>query len=99
MHYIFDIDKTILETHGNDYYTSVPIVGRISRVNALFAEGHRITYYTARGGNSGKDWEEFTRNQLNIFGCYYDELKMKKPSYDLWVDDKSVHSDDFFMDN
>lgn len=96
MHYIVDIDKTILDTSFGDYYTSVPITGRITHINRLYDEGHKITYCTARGGNSGIDWSEFTKNQLKIFGCKYHQLLMGKPAYDLWIDDKAIHADDFF---
>ena len=89
MRYIVDIDQTICYTENSDYPNSRPITKNIARVNSLYDEGHVIIYWTARGGNSGKDWGEFTKRQLTLWGCRYTELWMNKPSYDVWVDDKA----------
>lgn len=94
--YIIDIDCTILNTVGNDYENATPITERINRINHLFDEGNTIIYWTARGGNSGIDWSYFTVKQLFEYGAKYTELRMKKPSYDIWIDDKAIHCDDFF---
>lgn len=96
MKYIVDIDNTICKTENSDYPNSVPFTDRIERINKLFEEGHIIHYWTARGGNSGKDWTEFTTKQLTEWGCKYHELKMFKPSYDIWIDDKAINSEDYF---
>lgn len=96
MKYIIDIDKTILEVEGSDYYEAIPIVKRISKINALLDAGHTIIYYTGRGSNSGINWNTYTKNQLAIFGARYTELWMNKPAYDIWIDDKAIHADDFF---
>ena len=39
---------------------------------------------------------QFTKNQLLKWGVKYHELKMGKPSYDLYIDDKSVNVDDYW---
>lgn len=96
MKYIVDIDNTICRTQGSQYYESVPISERIKKINELFQEGHYIIYWTARGGNSGIDWSELTEQQLQNWGCLYNELRMGKPAYDIWVDDKAINSEDFF---
>jgi len=87
--YIVDIDNTICETHNSDYPNSVPYTDRIDRINRLYSEGHTIIYWTARGGNSGIDWTELTTQQLKQWNCKYHELRMRKPSYDVWIDDKA----------
>ena len=51
-------------------------------------------YWTARGSVSGRDYTEFTRSQLNSWGCKYHNLvtgttKNPKPHFDLVIDDKS----------
>lgn len=90
-----DIDNTICYTSPlNDYENSKPILFRINKVNKLFEEGHEITYWTARGNSSGKDYSDLTRKQLEIWGCKYHNLLFNKPSYDLYIDDKSR-----FVDN
>lgn len=89
MIYMVDIDGTICNTTNSDYHNSTPYVERIKHINKLYEEGHTIIYWTARGGNSGIDWSVLTEQQLNEWGCSYHELKMNKPSYDVWVDDKA----------
>jgi hypothetical protein len=94
--YIVDIDNTICHTNGNDYYNSQPYIERIQKINKLYNSGHRIIYWTARGGLSGIDWTELTKQQLESWGCHYHEIRMWKPSYDFWIDDKAINSEDFF---
>ena len=85
-----DIDNTICKTNGSDYMNAVPIHDNIIKINKLFQEGHLIIYWTARGGNSGKDWEELTKKQLIEWNCQYHRLDCKtKPSYDLLICDKT----------
>lgn len=96
MIYIVDIDNTICHSPTNDYTKSTPYPDRIEKINELYDKGHYVIYWTARGGNTGIDWSEFTSNQLYNWGCVYHELRMKKPSYDVWIDDKAFNSEDFF---
>lgn len=91
-----DIDGTICRTQGSNYMESKPIKERIDRINALYDEGNQIIYWTARGGNSGIDWSDLTRQQLKDWGCKYDELRMRKPVYDIWIDDKAFNSEEWF---
>jgi hypothetical protein len=92
-----DIDGTICFTNGSDYPNSSPFHTRIDKINSLYEQGHHIVYWTARGGNSGIDWTELTTKQLNEWGCKYHELLMNKPSYDLYIDDKSINSEEYFI--
>jgi hypothetical protein len=96
MIYMVDIDGTICNNTYGDYENAVPILSRIERVNELCDEGNTIFYWTARGGNTGLDWSELTKKQLNEWGCKYHELRMKKPKYDMWIDDKAVNAEVFF---
>lgn len=96
MKYIFDIDDTILKTKGHDYMGAVPIPGRIEFVNKLYDEGHYIMYYTARNTHTTKDWTAFTLWQLRHYGAKFHRLSTDKQHYDIWVDDKSMNSEDFF---
>jgi hypothetical protein len=96
MIYMVDIDNTICYSYDSDYNKSVPLKERIEKINKLFDQGHEIIYWTARGMSSGKDWAEFTLTQLGSWGCRYTKLIMNKPRYDVWIDDKSINSEDFF---
>jgi hypothetical protein len=94
--YMIDIDNTICISENSDYANSKPMPDRIQKVNDLYDQGHKVIYWTARGGNSGIDWKDKTYSQLAAWGCKYDEIRMGKPVYDIWVDDKAINSEDFF---
>lgn len=88
-----DIDGTICHSAGG-YENATPIISAIHKINRLYEKGHEITYWTARGGNSGIDWTELTKKQLNDWGCLYHELKLDKPPYDCFIDDKALNMSD-----
>lgn len=94
-----DIDETIC--HGEfPYNKCVPLPKRIEKINTLFDKGHHITYWTARGGRSGVDFTQITKAQLEIWGAKHDVLLMNnKPSFDLYICDKSMNSEAFFEDD
>ena len=95
-----DIDDTICKASPDmDYSKSNPKKDRISKINALFDEGHTIIYWTARGTVSGLDWTDVTMKQFEEWGVKYHQLKMKKPAYDLFIDDKNINSERFFADD
>jgi len=100
MIYIVDIDQTICYTPTVDgrqaYELSKPIQERIAVINTLYHDGHTIIYWTARGSGSGINQYRITRNQLDKWGVLYHELRMGKPSYDVWVDDKAFSDKEFF---
>jgi mannose-6-phosphate isomerase-like protein (cupin superfamily) len=101
MNIFLDIDNTICRVNEADgaphkYERAVPIPDRIARANALYEEGNTITYWTARGKASGVDYSDLTRSQLAAWGCKYHALRFDKPSYDLYVDDKSQNTDAYF---
>lgn len=98
MIYYCDIDNTICLTQGSDYENSKPLQYRIDYMNALLDEGHEVHYWTARGGNSGIDWTAHTTKQLKEWGVRYTSLKMNKPSFDVFVDDKAFNDEAFFDD-
>jgi hypothetical protein len=89
-----DIDNTICKTIGNDYMNAEPIKDNISKINRLHQQGHEITYWTARGGTSGKEWKEFTEYQLQSWRCMYDFLKIGDKPFDLIIDDRSKRIDE-----
>ena len=92
--YIIDIDGTICFTNQSDYYNSIPNFSKIQKFNKLYDDGNEINYWTARGANSGKNWDEFTIKQLNNWNVKYTTINMDKPHYDVWIDDKAINVDD-----
>ena len=108
MTYVFDIDGTICtklcELKGQDYNDSLPLRERIDKVNALYDEGHKIIYMTARGMGryennrslAEAEFWAFTNNQLKEWGCKYHELFLGKPAADIYVDDKGMNDENFF---
>ncbi len=94
-----DIDETICESpEDRDYTKARPIKERIEKINKLFDEGNTIVYWTARGTMTGIDWYQVTQKQFDIWGVKYHDLKMGKPAYDLFIDDKNIKSETFFND-
>jgi dTDP-glucose 4,6-dehydratase len=78
-----------------DYEGSEPIPEAISKVNEYFDSGHMVIFWTARGTGSGKDWRALTESQLHKWGVRYHELKMGKPVYDLFIDDKNINAQEW----
>ena len=88
---------------------------RIEKINKLYDEGHEIVYMTARGmgtknnpeGNFDEEsmnrarqkYGRLTETQLEEWGCKYTKLFLGKYSGDVYIDDKAIHSDDFFNNN
>jgi hypothetical protein len=95
-----DIDETICSTccPDRDYSKAAPIKQRILKINDLYDAGDTIIYWTARGSSTGIDWEITTKEQLEDWGAKHHELKMGKPEYDLFIDDKNINSEVFFKD-
>ena len=96
MKYIVDIDGTICNSSNSDYPNAVPILDRIAHFNKLFDEGHEVHYWTARGGNSGINWTELTTEQLIKWNVKHTSLKLGKPAYDIWIDDKATNVETYF---
>lgn len=92
---MFDIDGTLCNQEENDYMKATPFIERIKKINDLSKNGIYVKLFTSRGITSGKDWTIQTRQQLDNWGLNYDELIFGKPHYDLFIDDKSVNSEDF----
>ena len=89
-----DIDGTICDTPKKgsswDYQNSKPRYDQIEKINKLHNEGHEIVYWTARGSGSGMGWNKLTEMQLDMWGCKYHRIEtLKKPSFDLFIDDKA----------
>lgn len=91
--YFIDLDNTLCTTQYSNYDESEPIPERIEYVNSLHRAGHHITIWTARGSASGQDHMGLTVKQLQKWGVEYDRIMLGKPSYDVYIDDKSFNVD------
>jgi hypothetical protein len=99
MKYMVDIDGTICTTTVNSNYAyAEPFVNRIQHFNDLHDQGHEIHYWTARGGTTGKDWSVLTKKQLSDWKVKYTTVSFRKPSYDIWIDDKAKNVEDYFKE-
>ena len=95
-----DIDDTICYYENKndkmDYSKAKPHKDRILKINKFYEQNNTIIYWTARGTMTGINWFKITLEQLNNWGCKFHELKMGKPAYDLFIDDKNINSDVYF---
>lgn len=104
MIYVFDIDGTICNNTFGNYEQAEPFTDRINFINKLHDDGNKIVFFTARGmktlngdiGEVYKKYFEFTEMQLKKWKVKYDQLRLGKPSGDLYIDDKGVNDADFF---
>ena len=92
-----DIDDTICQREKStdfgvvhDYTKAQPIKENIEKINKLYDQGNTIVYWTARGSRKQIDWTELTTKQLNEWGAKFNELRVDKPFYDLFIEDKSL---------
>ena len=96
----FDIDNVLCVTSNKkNYFKSRPIKKNIKIVNRAYSKGYYIILYTARymgrcNGNLkeiNKKIKPLTLKQLKGWGVKYHEIYFGKPSFDLFVDDKSIY--------
>lgn len=90
-----DIDETICKTpHPRNYYNAKPIRENIDKINKLYDDGNTIVYWTARGSRTNINWYNLTKKQLDDWGAMYHELRVDKPYYDVFIDDKNLRIDE-----
>ena len=94
----FGIDNVICRTNAsNDYSKSKPNIKVIKLINELYNKGHTIKIFTARymGRNNdnidlaNKQGYNKTFKQLKKWNLKFHKLFISKPSFDIFVDDKS----------
>ena len=97
----FDLDNVLCKTRKSDYIKSKPLKRNIDLVNDLFNSGFYIKIFTARymGRNNDnrlkaiKQAKKITEIQLKKWKINYHKLILGKPSFDIYVDDKSLFYD------
>jgi capsule biosynthesis phosphatase len=95
----FDLDNTLCSTKKNYYKNSRPIKKNIKFVNFLKGKGFYIKIFTSRFmGRTNENSrlasqlaKSLTKKQLLKWNVKYDELIFGKPSYDFFIDDKSLN--------
>lgn len=91
-----DVDNTICTTESTNYENAQPLFERIQIINSLYDEGNTVIYWTARGTLSGRNYLQLTKQQLTEWKCKYHDVRVGKPFYDLFIDDKNINSEKFF---
>jgi len=95
----FDIDNVICQTNSKkNYSNSIPIKRNIKLINEIYNKGYTVVLYTARymGRYKGdvnkvkKKIKPLTLKQLKRWGVNYHKIYFGKPSFDLFIDDKSL---------
>ena len=94
----FDIDGVICTTNKSEYHKSKPKKKIIKFINSLFENGYEIKIFTARYmGRSSEDAKKVyklgykkTFKQLKRWNLKFNKLILGKPSYDIFIDDKSL---------
>ena len=94
----FDIDQVICKTNKNFYNKSKPNKNTIKYINILYNSGYTIKIFTARYMGSHKEdvnlikknFYKKTFYQLKKWGLKFHKLYMGKPSFDIFIDDKSL---------
>tara|TARA_A100001015_G_C15040694_1_gene739459 strand:+ start:336 stop:698 length:363 start_codon:yes stop_codon:yes gene_type:complete len=95
--FCFDIDGVICSTKKNNYQKSRPYKKTIELINKLYKK-NKIIIFTSR--YMGRNNENITKakkqgylktlKQLKKWGLNFHQLKFGKPSFDHYIDDKSV---------
>jgi histidinol phosphatase-like enzyme len=89
--YYVDIDETICTTPSTRKYEDAqPIKENIEKINKIYDLGHTVVYWTSRGSRKQINWYELTKKQLDSWGAKYNELRVDKPYYDVFIDDKTL---------
>jgi len=86
-----DIDETICTTpESRKYEDAQPIFSNIKKINELYDQGNTIVYWTSRGSRKQINWYDLTYKQLVSWNVKFHELRVDKPYYDLFIDDKTL---------
>ena len=84
-----DIDHTLFESSQPHYTIRREISRMVELINFLYKNNH-IILWTARGSVTGVDQLEMTRKQIRHYNINYHDLRVGKPMYSFWIDDKAV---------
>ena len=95
--FCFDIDGVICETKKNSYSQSRPNKKTIKIINELYKKNKIIIFtsrYMGRNNDNVKKAKsqgyQKTLSQLKSWGLNFHKLQFGKPSFDFYIDDKSI---------
>jgi histidinol phosphatase-like enzyme len=89
--YYVDVDETICTTpNSRNYSDAIPLKDNIEKINHLYDAGNTIVYWTSRGSRKQINWYDLTKVQLDNWGAKYHEIRVDKPYYDCFIDDKTL---------
>lgn len=91
---ICKLDKIKYSDLAEAYKNAIPLFDKIKIINNLYDKGHVIIYWTARGSLSNINYFNLTYDQLCEWGVKFNELRMGKPAYDIFIDDKAFNMTD-----
>ena len=94
----FDVDNVICKTQKKKYATAKPNEKAIKKINHLYKRGYIIKVFTGRymGRNkenvakAKKQGYKMSRNQLKKWNVKNHKLIFGKPSFDMFIDDKTL---------
>ena len=100
----FDIDNTICKTDGRNYLKAKPKKFAIKKINDLYHKGFYIKLFTSRYMGRNKEniakaksqGFKMTIEQLKKWKLKFHKLIFGKPSFDLFIDDKSLFFDKYW---
>ena len=102
---MIDLDGTICsQEKSGTYQEAKPRIQIIKKINGLYAEGHDIIIFTARGMNTCEgdvekvevQYRTLTEKWLKENRVCYNELIFGKPAGDWYVDDKCMTPEQFY---
>jgi len=96
-----DIDNVICKTKGRNYKNAIPNKDVIKKINEMYEVGYIIKFFTGRYMGRNKEnvkkaknqGFKMTINQLKKWKIKFHKLIFGKPSFDLFIDDKSLFFD------
>jgi len=94
--FCFDIDGVICKTTKSNYASAKPYDKSIKIINKLYKKNYIIIFTSRYMGRNNdnvkkakKEGYKKTFNQLIKWKLKFHKLKFGKPSYDVFIDDKS----------
>ena len=99
-----DIDNVICKTKGRNYKNAKPNKNVIKKINEMYEAGYTIKFFTGRYMGRNKEniakaksqGFKMTIEQLKKWKLKFHKLIFGKPSFDLYIDDKSLFYDKYW---
>jgi hypothetical protein len=86
------LEHTLCQVPSGGLADARPIVGRVSIVNHIFANGHKVIILTAYP----KDQDALVEGKIMEWGLDYDRIEYSFPKMDIFVGAQAVRPGDLF---